>query len=643
MSKKEKEMTFNELASYYDELSKEDNSLELLKLGKEAIKEDNYQKAIEYLTSSSLQGNSDAQRYLGLLFLKNNDKNQPSYEIGIRYLQLSAEQKNRKTLYLLGILYIEGFKENIIRRTRRGFLCFQEEEAIAPSDPKSPLPDKDLGIKYLKQAIELKYKRAMKYLFDYYFREGHVDNNTEKAEQLAKEALNLGYKDLIYSLLRERYKYEPKKQMEIVKYLAEHDDSYYQYIYGNHLYHETNDSHDAFHYLKRAADNGNVLAMYKYGYYNLIGYADGHGSRDEGFKYLEKSARNGCLAASYYLGLYYLHSDYGLPKDIKRAIKFFHRAAIYRDPDAQIALGKVFLYNEKRLIVPDLAIKYFGLAAEGSILSYDDCSQAYWPDYSSDDDNNNENNDEEEEEEEEEEEDGNEDKNDNDFNVYALRKFYKDIPESSTSFEKPYHKHDLTTIRKRKKKKKNEELDDHVEDFDDPLVRDVYKIIEEDPTSKKKVKRKKKIYVFIGAYAVDFSRADKKMIKKNYMCQGLLGLAQAYKEKKDYTRSLENYEKAISYGYSEAMNELGNIYKDGAFGEKKPLEALRLFEKSYNEYRNPDALYYMGRMYMDGCGEIKKDIPKGKELIKQAVHHGSSVAHRSFQHGSLMSIRGLLI
>lgn len=628
-------MSFQKLAKYYDDLSKEDNSIELLKMGKDCLLKKEFQKAFDYLKSASLLGNSDAQRYLGLLYLKNEGKI-PSIagqeKIGIEYLELSAKQQNKKTLFLLGILYIEGFKENN-KKTRKSFFGFNHEAQEQPINPNSPKPDKDLGIKYIQQAIDLKYRRAMKYLFDYYFRERHIENNLEKAENLAKDAIHIGYKYLIENLLEQYNLLEPEKQLNIIKYLADHGDPKYQRMYGDFLYHHSNDFENGYGYLKRSADKGEAYSMYLYGFYNLIGYSDNHGDREEGFKYLEKAARNGCLAASYYLGLFHLHSDHGLPKNEKKAIKYFHRAAIYMDPDAQIALGKVFLYNEKWLNIPNLAVMYFGYAAEGHILKKNEFLLAEWPEYSDDDDFE-QGSDSEEEENDENSKDDEDDK----YNVEVLHMLYPDIPESSTEYEEPRKTSSYMVIPKNKQKKREYDHIYDIEDLEDPLVRQVYNLMNED-INKRINQKKKKVKVFIGAYAGEFSKkGDQNYVTMNYKCQGLIGLGQAYKEQKNYKMSLLNYTKAINFGSSEAMNELGNIYKDGSYGKREPQKAMELFKKAYTECRNPDALYYLGRMYLDGCG-VERDPVKGNEFIRSAMNQGSTVAHRNFQHGGFMSFR----
>ncbi|MCB1783826.1 MAG: sel1 repeat family protein [Alphaproteobacteria bacterium] len=92
--------------------------------------------------------------------------------------------------------------------------------------------------------------------------------------------------------------------------------------------------------------------------------------------------------------------------------------------------------------------------------------------------------------------------------------------------------------------------------------------------------------------------------------------------KPDNTKAIEWYEKAISHGDADAMNNLGVMYKAGEDIEQDYSKAIELFEKA-TVLKNGKAFSNLGSMYQDGKG-VPKDYKKARELYLEGVEVGNT-------------------
>ena len=97
-------------------------------------------------------------------------------------------------------------------------------------------------------------------------------------------------------------------------------------------------------WFKKAASQGNVGAIYYYGYLKFNGMGT---SQDKagGIKYLELASKKGFPMADYQLGKIYLEGD-GMEKDTEKAFSYFKNAANHGNADATWELGKLYLNGE---------------------------------------------------------------------------------------------------------------------------------------------------------------------------------------------------------------------------------------------------------------------------------------------------------
>lgn len=115
-------------------------------------------------------------------------------------------------------------------------------------------------------------------------------------------------------------------------------------------------------WFKKAASQGNVGAIYYYGYLQFNGMGI---SQDKalGIKYLELASKKGFPMADYQLGKICLEGD-GVEKESEKAFNYFKSAAYHGIPEAMWELGKLYMKGEGTCTDYHLATQW--LAETGS-------------------------------------------------------------------------------------------------------------------------------------------------------------------------------------------------------------------------------------------------------------------------------------
>jgi hypothetical protein len=93
---------------------------------------------------------------------------------------------------------------------------------------------------------------------------------------------------------------------------------------------------------------------------------------------------------------------------------------------------------------------------------------------------------------------------------------------------------------------------------------------------------------------------------------------------KDYGQALQCYEKAASYGSSDAMNMIGRMAWKGEGGSTDYERAREWFEKSAHE-DNASAMDNLGDLYAEGLG-VQQDKEKARSWYEKGARAGDSTA-----------------
>lgn len=103
-------------------------------------------------------------------------------------------------------------------------------------------------------------------------------------------------------------------------------------------------------------------------------------------------------------------------------------------------------------------------------------------------------------------------------------------------------------------------------------------------------------------------------------------LAELYaeKEEQEFRAYLEDLMYSAQVGDADAQNTLGELYYYGDEIDGDPEQAVYWFKEAAKQ-RHPEALFNLGRCFIDGVG-VEKDTTRGKGFIKQAATLGSVAA-----------------
>jgi TPR repeat protein/serine/threonine protein kinase len=96
---------------------------------------------------------------------------------------------------------------------------------------------------------------------------------------------------------------------------------------------------------------------------------------------------------------------------------------------------------------------------------------------------------------------------------------------------------------------------------------------------------------------------------------------------KDLSKAVELYRKAADQGYAFAQNNLGHFYENGTGVAKDLSKAVELYQKAADQ-GNADAQASLGICYENGTG-VTKDLSKAVELYQKAADQGNARAQNN--------------
>jgi len=286
-------------------------------------KEQNYEKAVEWLTKASDLGNASAQSTLGNCYHTGRGVER-DYSRAFGLYLAAAEQNNPKGMYNLAY-------------------CFFSGEGTEKSYQKA-------AEWYLKSA-ELKYNLAQ-YMAGYCYEHGYgVQVDYRKAvgfyEKAAEQGLSMA-QCALGMCYANGVGVDPDlgKAAELFRAAAEQGNAVAQYNLGYYYDFEIvpHDYEKAFYWYQKSADNGYANAQNSLGYC----YGLGQGVEKDAKKSAEwygKAAEQGHVSAQYSFASCYHHGN-GLPQSYEKAAMWYERAAEGGDSLAQFTLALLYLYGE---------------------------------------------------------------------------------------------------------------------------------------------------------------------------------------------------------------------------------------------------------------------------------------------------------
>lgn len=126
-------------------------------------------------------------------------------------------------------------------------------------------------------------------------------------------------------------------------------------------------------YVQKAADMGNIDAIYRLGYMYETGNVVGEADQEKALSYFKLLADNNIPAGYFKMGLYYELGDGGLEQDMAKAVEYYNRAADMGYGPAMRYLGDFYRIGQYVPLDKKKAFEYYNNAA-----SQGDASAVYY-------------------------------------------------------------------------------------------------------------------------------------------------------------------------------------------------------------------------------------------------------------------------
>ena len=386
--------------------------------------EEDFTKAVEWLTKAADLGHAQAQVYLGNCYYYANGH--IDHEKAVFWFRKAAEQGFAKGQNNLGSCY--RFGKGVEQNDAEALCWFRKAAAQNSATAQFNLgrcyrfgwgaeenwPE---AVKWFEKAAEQDHAGAMKHLGDCYsegekygvplnwkeaakwyrkgaergdrdceywlgccYEAGHgVQQDTDEAIRRYKKAAEQSVwwaKEKLSDLAKNQYSkgvehYGKKEYAEAVTYfrrsadLGNMDAQNYLGVCCKNGWGITKDAAEAAKWFRKAAEQGD-----QYGQYNLAAcYKDGNGvakDREEARKWFEKAAEQGMIDAQ--VEMYYFTNG-------KEAVRWIRMAAERNDANAQWLLGHSYEYGLGVPLSNDEAIKWYRKAAEQGHKDAKECLQ----------------------------------------------------------------------------------------------------------------------------------------------------------------------------------------------------------------------------------------------------------------------------
>ncbi|MBR3447790.1 MAG: sel1 repeat family protein [Oscillospiraceae bacterium] len=323
---------------------------------KELIDQERYDEALPIVKQLAVEGDVDAQGYLGWMHLKGCgvEKNDA---FAVEWLRKAAEQGNSKAQFNLAYMYEEGRgvkkdgSQAVIwyrKAAEQGDVQAQHNLGLMYKNGNGVSKDMTKAVEWLRKSAEQGTPKSQFVLAMMYKKGKDIEQNyAEALKWLNKAALQgndkaqciLGYMYLTGDGVEE----DMKAAAEWFRKAADQGNARAQCELGLISYDLTNgkgDFHIAFELFQKSAEQGYAEAQYKLG--EMYSWRHDE-SRDDAkaFEWFEKAADQGYAEAQRELGDMYYYGTY-VDKDVKTAVKWYEKAAEQGDVHAQILLYEIF-------------------------------------------------------------------------------------------------------------------------------------------------------------------------------------------------------------------------------------------------------------------------------------------------------------
>lgn len=365
-----------------------DNVGSLTKKGVEAFDQGKYEEAIEYFNKAiekDPQKAGEANRMLGIIYADTVGGVKDAKK-AFEYFTAATELGDSIGIYLLAKAYDNG--DGTVQNLEKASQYYTKAadagypQAMAEAGwlymrgYKGVTKDETKAVKYLKDAVEAKNADAMAYLAYAYENGKGVDKDEAKALELYSLAAESGSADG-KALLGYTYAYgylgvvpNTTKGIELIKASVEENSSlgmrYMGHLYSNNKI-TTNDvdgyNGDAIYWYRKAAEAGNVDAMYDIGWELSKNYSWDKEKLAEAVQWYQRAADQGFADAM--AGLGFMYSDgKGVAKSDEKAFEWFKKGAEAGSDWAMGNLGWSYEYGHGTAKDRAKAIEWYKKAAE---------------------------------------------------------------------------------------------------------------------------------------------------------------------------------------------------------------------------------------------------------------------------------------
>lgn len=366
--------------------------------GRKALKNDNFEEAINHWLKGVEKGNVYCMLSLGFLY------SNPSYkmlnaELAFKYYLMAAEKGDANALMHAGecLAYGKGTKkdsvkgleflrmaerkgkyhaktiadkvESYLEKIRKGDnMTGAEAYGVALSYIKGEgtEEDHDLAFEMIKKAAEKGHIPAIKDLGDFYLKGVKVEKNVSEAHRLYKIAAEQEFGPAQYMLAAFYFNgvEVPKDMAEGLKLLKKAADNGYDeaqlmlgtmYISGQDI---PKNQELGFHYVELAADQDNKKAKLHLGHYYYYGIGT-EKDYDKAETYLVLAHAGGEMEASLVLGYLKIFHSKGTKQDQIKGYNYFRDAEKANLPGANMAIAYCYDRGIGTIKYPDEAIRYY--------------------------------------------------------------------------------------------------------------------------------------------------------------------------------------------------------------------------------------------------------------------------------------------
>ena len=252
---------------------------------------------IRKLLDAAKKGNAESQNTLGTYYYSGKKVAQ-NYDVALRWFSMAAKQKHVKAIANMG-------------------LCYQLGHGIKQ--------DSTIAIKLYKESVKAGNTELVK----------QREENIDKRQSLFDIML---LADIYYNGCGNTVKKDINKALKYYEMAA--NSSLDATMKAANIYDNAKMYAEALPYYKKAADNGNSLAAYKYGEYLCTGKGTVV-DKTKAAAYLDRAAKNNVVNAMMMLGDLLYKGD-GIQQDYSRAMNLYKRAAAQNNPAAAWNVGIMY-------------------------------------------------------------------------------------------------------------------------------------------------------------------------------------------------------------------------------------------------------------------------------------------------------------